>query len=72
MRARMIIASLVLSATLAVGALPAAAFADDALGDVDSPQTPTATTKATSSAVDSVSLRRRRTASKCRGRARRP
>ena len=36
MRARMIIASLVLSATLAVGALPAAAFADDALGDVDS------------------------------------
>ena len=55
MRARMIIASLVLSATLAVGALPAAAFADDALGDVDSPRTPTATTTATSSAADSVS-----------------
>ena len=54
MRARMIIASLVLSATLAVGALPAAAFADDALGDVDSPRTPTATTTATSSAADSV------------------
>lgn len=55
MRARMIIASLVLSATLAVGALPAAAFADDALGDVDSPRTPTAATTATSSAADSVS-----------------
>ena len=55
MRARMIIASLVLSVTLAVGTLPAAAFADDALGDVDSPRTPTATTTATSSAADSVS-----------------
>ena len=55
MRARKFIASLVLSATLAVGALPAEAFADDALGDVDSPRTPTATTTATSSAADSVS-----------------
>ena len=54
MRARMIIASLVLSATLAVGALPAAAFADDALGDVDSPRTPTTATP-TSGASDSVS-----------------
>ena len=55
MRARKFIASLVLSAALAVGALPSAAFADDALGDVDSPRTPTATTTATSSAADSVS-----------------
>ena len=55
MRARKFIASLVLSAALAVGALPSVAFADDALGDVDSPRTPTATTAATSSAADSVS-----------------
>ena len=55
MRARKFIASLVLSAALAVGALPSAALADDALGDVDSPRTPTATTTATSSAADSVS-----------------
>ena len=54
MRARKIIASLVLSAALAVGALPSAAFADDALGDVDSPRTPT-TAMPTSGTSDSVS-----------------
>ena len=54
MRARKFIASLVLSAALAVGALPSAAFADDALGDVDSPRTPT-TAMPTSGTSDSAS-----------------
>ena len=54
MRARKFIASLALSAALAVGALPSAAFADDALGDVDSPRTPTAATP-TSGTSDSAS-----------------
>ncbi len=47
-------ASLLLALALAVGLLPCLAFADDALGDVDSPQAPKTATTASSSASSST------------------
>ena len=51
MRARRFIASLAVSLVLAAGLVPAAAFADDALGDVDSPRAAKATSAAESGAA---------------------
>ena len=54
MRARRFIASLAVSFILAMSAFPAAAFADDALGDVDSPRAVKATASDSTSSADAA------------------